>query len=231
MQPSRRHCLYALFVAVTVLWAAPRTLADRLTITSSPAGATVEIDGKDCGITPYQADLPGGYFHKTHTVFGSRLEHALVVKISKRGYVSQQLTLTVGPYNWLSVTGRSHGIYYLLKSGHFDVKLDPAALESDSVDTVGAEGPMNPSPGFVASEKDQLNSRDAGSVLVNSDPSGAEIYIDGKFAGQTPSTIRLPSGTHRIVVKAPGKEEWQRNLEVWQGSQLTLHPVLTQQNQ
>jgi hypothetical protein len=55
--------------------------AATLSITSSPAGATVEINGLITGKTPYTAQYQGGYFHKTHTVFGSRLEHPIVVRI------------------------------------------------------------------------------------------------------------------------------------------------------
>jgi hypothetical protein len=67
-----------------------------------------------------------------------------------------------------------------------------------------------------------------GSVTITSDTPDAEIYVDGKFVGQTPSTIQLPSGSHRIEIKANGKEAWQRNLDVMNGSVLSLHSVLEQ---
>ncbi|MGD1212342.1 MAG: PEGA domain-containing protein [Candidatus Acidiferrales bacterium] len=63
-------------------------------------------------------------------------------------------------------------------------------------------------------------------MTLASDPPGAEIYIDGKFVGQTPSTIQLPSGTHLIEVRSRGKQDWERDLDVLKDSQLTLHPVL-----
>ena len=65
MQPSRRHCLYALLALLAFCALAQRTFAETLTITSSPPGATVEIDGIVAGKTPYQMKAPGGYFHKT----------------------------------------------------------------------------------------------------------------------------------------------------------------------
>ena len=43
-------------------------------------------NGSVTGKTPYQTNLPGGYFHKTHTAFNARLEHALVARVSKDGY-------------------------------------------------------------------------------------------------------------------------------------------------
>jgi hypothetical protein len=54
----------------------------------------------------------------------------------------------------------------------------------------------------------------------------AEIYVDGKFVGQTPSKLELASGTHHIEVKSEGRRAWERDLEVLKDSRLTLHPVL-----
>ena len=65
-----------------------------------------------------------------------------------------------------------------------------------------------------------------GNVAVISDPVGAEIWVDGKFVGQTPSTIPLPVGSHHVDVKAAGAQVWSRDLDVLKDSQVTLHPVL-----
>jgi hypothetical protein len=65
-----------------------------------------------------------------------------------------------------------------------------------------------------------------GKVAISCDVAGAEIYVDGKFVGQTPSTLQLASGTHHIEVKSEGKRGWERDLEVLKDSQLTLHPEL-----
>jgi hypothetical protein len=227
MQPSRRHCLYALLALLACLLLASRTNAETLAITSSPAGATVEIDGRAAGTTPYKIEYPGGYFHKTHTVFGSRLDHSMTVRISKYGYVSEQITLTEGPFEWVALNGRQRGNYFLLKSGHFDVKLDPVSYSSTPVETIGHDGPLPPAPAAaIRIEQGDAHAPD-GSVMIASDPPGAEIYVDGKFVGQTPSTIHLPSGSHRVEVKSQGKQAWARDLEVLKDSQLTLHPILS----
>ncbi|MHB8485612.1 MAG: trypsin-like peptidase domain-containing protein [Candidatus Acidiferrales bacterium] len=101
--------------------------AATLSISSTPSGATVEINGLITGKTPYTVQYPGGYFHKTHTVFGSRLEHPIVVRISMDGYASQQITLTEGPFTWHSFNGHSEGNYWLIKTDHFEVVLEPTA--------------------------------------------------------------------------------------------------------
>jgi hypothetical protein len=198
-----------------------------LTITSSPPGATVEISGMVAGTTPYKTDFPGGYFHKTHTVFGARLDHSITLRISKDGYLSQQLTLTEGPFEWVAVNGRHHGNYFLLKSGRFDIKLDPVSLATAPVETIGRDGPLRTAAAnsFRAEERD--TGSPTGAVTIASDPPGAEIYVGGKFVGQTPSTIHLATGSHHVELKSPGKLAWSRDLEVLTDSQLTLHAVLS----
>src|SRR5713101_4394210 len=110
--------------AVVLLLACPaRGYAEKLRFTSNPSGATVELDGVAIGTTPCEKDFPSGYFHKTKTSFGARLEHPMVARISLVGYATKELTLTEGPMNWVSLNGRSHGDYWLLKSDHFQVEL------------------------------------------------------------------------------------------------------------
>ncbi len=140
MQPSRRHCLFASLALLPCLLA-PRTHAETLTITSSPAGATVEIDGLVAGKTPLTLKYPGGYFHKTHTVFGQRLEHSMTVRIYKDGYTSQEVKVTNGPFEWVALNGRDHGKYWLLSATHIEANLRPAsAVFTGAVRTTGARG-------------------------------------------------------------------------------------------
>jgi serine protease Do len=67
-----------------------------------------------------------------------------------------------------------------------------------------------------------------GTLRITSDPTGAEIYIDGRFVGQTPSTIPTPTGIYKILLRSSGKKDWERELEVVKDSELTVNPVLEQ---
>ena len=91
MQAPRRPCLFALVLLAAIAAIASRTNAESLTITSIPPGATIEIDGAAIGVTPYTIDYPSSYFHKPHTVFSSRLEHAVILKIHKATRRSRSL--------------------------------------------------------------------------------------------------------------------------------------------
>jgi len=62
-----------------------------------------------------------------------------------------------------------------------------------------------------------------------STPAGADIRLDGKYVGSTPSDIELLSGTHVVVFSIPGFAEWKRELTVLPGSELTVNGILQKQ--
>ncbi len=198
-----------------------------LSISTTPPGASLKIDGLTAGTTPYHTDYPSGYFHKPHTSFGSRLTHAMVARISMEGYLTQEITLTSGPFDWVAMNGRHRGHYFLLKSSHFEVRLEAVSSGNGSApETIDGEGPMRPPSNFEFQEKTEAAQERLGTVTINSDPPSADIYVDGEFAGETPSTIRLKSGSHHIAVKSRGRKSWERDLDVFQDSRITLNPIL-----
>jgi serine protease Do len=139
----RRHfvCSPFLFVCFLFLPALPAR-ADVLTITSTPTGATVEIDGIKVGNTPFEMKVPGGYFHKTRSVLGARLEHPMDLRISMEGYATKEIEMTEGPMQWVALNGTSHGNYWLLKTAHFDAVLEPISkLFTGSVVAAAAGNP------------------------------------------------------------------------------------------
>jgi serine protease Do len=150
MPPLLRLRVCTLFVFIVLT--ATSTPADKLEITSTPSGATVEIDGVSIGTTPLDRNFPGGYFHRPRTALGSRLEHPMVARINLPGYATKELPLTEGPMNWIGLNGRNHGEYWLLKSNHFHVDLDPisdvftgtvvARVDASSVSALESELPL-----------------------------------------------------------------------------------------
>jgi serine protease Do len=51
---------------------------------------------------------------------------------------------------------------------------------------------------------------------------GAEIYVDGQFVGNIPSTISLPAGSYKILVTGGKNADWMKVLQVLDGSNVTL---------
>jgi hypothetical protein len=54
----------------------------------------------------------------------------------------------------------------------------------------------------------------ATTLKLTSSPSNAEITLDGRVAGSTPSTLRVSSGDHIVVVRMAGFQPWQKKIHV-----------------
>ncbi len=67
------------------------------------------------------------------------------------------------------------------------------------ITAAGAEGPRSGSA----------------TLTVDTDPAGAHLFVDGRYAGQTPRELSgLPIGTHRIRLEKPGYLENSRIIDV-----------------
>jgi hypothetical protein len=63
-------------------------------------------------------------------------------------------------------------------------------------------------------------------VVVKSTPDGADITVDGKFVGSTPSTLRLSYGDHTISVERSGFQSWRRTMTLGSGESVTVDAAL-----
>lgn len=66
-------------------------------------------------------------------------------------------------------------------------------------------------------------------IEITSEPSGAEIYVDGAFSGSTPSRLSLTAAEHVIQVLRPGFKEWERRILVDSPSVKTVNAILEKQ--
>jgi hypothetical protein len=64
------------------------------------------------------------------------------------------------------------------------------------------------------------------SVIVKSTPPGADINVDGKFMGSTPSTIQLAPGDHEVSIEKEELRPWQRTMTVTAGGSTTIDATL-----
>ncbi|HEV2297286.1 MAG TPA: trypsin-like peptidase domain-containing protein [Candidatus Acidoferrales bacterium] len=211
MKPLRSVLLRICIVTLLFVICLPRTArANTLTITSNPAGATVEINGAVIGTTPYTVELPGGYFHKTRTIFGARLEHPMVARVYKDGYTTQEIDLTEGPLEWRSFNGASYGNYWLLKADHFDVNLQLLSKTfTGSIGTTSTGTPASTTNPPLSTEQIFQSASPAIVRLVRSDrASGTGFFLtntgviatNGHVAeGESSLTVILPSGAHLLA--------------------------------
>jgi PEGA domain len=63
-------------------------------------------------------------------------------------------------------------------------------------------------------------------VSFVSEPQGADIYVDGKFVGNTPSMLNVAMGSHEIRIESEHFKPWSRTLETSAGSRITIRAPL-----
>lgn len=111
----------------------------------------------------------------------------------------------------------------------------PAAPAPSSLSAVGGAASRAPVAAAPESNLKDAGAADGGAscapaagacVTLVSEPAGAEIYVDGKFAGSTPSMLNLPAGAHAIRIASEHFKPWMRTLETSAGSKITIRAPL-----
>jgi hypothetical protein len=100
-----------------------------------------------------------------------------------------------------------------------DMNLDPGKFTAQAPNSAAAV----PAPAGEASAPELP---DTIAVPVGSTPDGADIVVDQKFVGNTPSTVRLTQGDHTISIEKSGFKPWQRTITVTAGASPTINVTL-----
>jgi hypothetical protein len=93
-----------------------------------------------------------------------------------------------------------------------DIALDPARFQPTSV----ASAAQNTNGGDTA----------LSSVEIKSTPDGADITVDEKYVGNTPSTLKLAAGDHKVKLEKSGFKAWERTLTLGAGATPTVNATL-----
>ncbi|RPJ11062.1 MAG: PEGA domain-containing protein [Deltaproteobacteria bacterium] len=193
-----------------------------LEISSVPSGATVYVNGKPVGTTPYEGKNVSPGSHK--------------VRMEKEGYEPWEKQVAVEAGKRKEVVAE----LVLLKIGEIEVKSEPAGakvyLDGKGVGEtpltvskvspgrhrvqVVKEGytPHEESLEVKAREKTRVEvslRKPMGGILVAAEPAGANVVIDGNRVGVSPYEGKgLAPGKHRVRVEKEGFEAWEKEVMV-----------------
>ena len=81
-----------------------------------------------------------------------------------------------------------------------------------------------------ASVKEAAPANATESVSLTTTPDGADVYVDEKFYGNSPATLKLTPGKHTVRVKAAGFKDWSRDISTEAGGEAHLNAVLEKAN-
>lgn len=207
-----------------------------LSMTSSPPGARVFLDGELFGVTPFESVRikPGTYS----------------VSVELPGYDSIDTTLTVRARHWvaLNIPGAGNDAFYanndagdqdhILAGLESDTDSDPLP-ETGQVDVDNRGQEPQESPNRTTTEADRTPERlvrretaparpTTGSIVFTSNPAGASVYLDNERRGTTPLTLSsIQGGSHSVRFSLEGYEDYAVGLELTPGIQTPLHGDLS----
>jgi len=199
-----------------------QALPGLLSIDSEPPGASVTVDGKALGKTPLR-DLPlqeGEHHLLLEEARHLPLEQSLVVTGRN---VRQQLQLQLAPA-WAQVTVDS-----LPPGARILVDGEAAGQTPATLEVLQGEHQLTLQLPSYADWQQTLNikagvDQDLGRVSLqsapgvlelSSDPSGANVTLDGDFQGQTPLTLQVsPGRAHQLEVFKSGHQRYNGTVEL-----------------
>ncbi len=206
--------IFLLLLMVIVLPVAATNETCTISVVSIPQGGTVFVDGNDVGDTPI-TEIPvtsgahsilvseEGYDDYTTIVSIESGNHRDVIanlqKIANRGLVT---ILTEPPGGDLYVDGKSRGVTPVtvdnLLPGRHEILIRKTGYD-DYRDVVSVAIDKN-----IEYTEYLVPLPDSGFISITSTPVGADVIIDGRLAGKTPTNLqRIPAGNHTVeLVKA-----------------------------
>jgi len=222
-----------------------------ISVSSSPSGAQLYVDGTYRGITPATVtEYPGnhpvivklsGYYDYSQTVYvtarTTQYVSATLSPVTQSGSIrvySQPGGANVyldGSYRG-QTDSSGNLVISSLPAGTYSVKVTKPQY-SDAVYSVqvrqGQEStvqaylsPVSPT-GTPTSPPAQT-----GSLSVTSSPSGAQVFIDNMYRGYTPSTYDdLTTGMHALTLKLTGYQDYSTTIQINQGSTATVQAALS----
>lgn len=201
-----------------------------LRIQSEPPGASVRIDGTHRGVTPLTLEeIPPGEHLLSLSAPGYRDHHqTLTLGAGTRRTVDVALEPLTGlalvhsdpPGAEITIGGATYGRTPLLLTtlpfGSYRLDFSREGHESRSIDvTIKDRRPFKVSVALPST---------SGALSVASDPSGAEVFVNGIPQGHTPVTVpRIPAEDPvRVRVSAEGYEPFEQTLRLTPGHTETL---------
>jgi len=88
-------------------------------------------------------------------------------------------------------------------------------------------GPTIVIGGRTVSGDAAINIKEYGFVVFQSEPRGAEVYVEDNLIGNTPTTkLKFQNGTYNVRVAKEGYTEWERQIMIIEGSTITISAEL-----
>ena len=208
----------------------PGTLFGSISISSTPSGASIYLDGTYKGTTPKTiSDVsPGSHTIKLEKTGYNDITKTIDISTGRAVSVSETLILKTGS---ISVSSTPSGASVYLDGtykGTIPKTIRSVPIGSHTV-RISKEG-YHDETKSVRVEQDRTTSvsvhltLQTGSIDIFG-PDGASVYLDDVYKGTAPTTIsNIPVGTYKITVEKFGYTTWRQTMNVRSRSTVTVTP-------
>ena len=218
-------------------------------LSSHPTDASIWLDNLYQGTTP---QLIGGLSPGTHTLvlkkagyYDSTESFTIVASQTTSGYKQLTPYASTSGYGDIRVQSYPVGAAVYVNNNYMGTTISSSALSVTQLSpgsypvritlpnyqpytitaVVTAGGTYDIRANMVPSSGPAPNGN--GQITVRSGPSGANIYLDNLYKGLTPLTlVEVPTGSHTIVLKMNGYQDWQSSVNVPAGSSTDVSGTL-----
>jgi len=238
-------------ISVEVTLASNPALTGNLNLASSPTGADIWLDERYYGTTP---QVIGGLSAGTHSL---TLRSAGYFDYTEQFTITAGQTTTrspgMSPYtqpsgygdlriqsnpvgaavyvnnNYKGTTISSTALYVTqLNPGSYLVRVTLAGYQTFTQTAIVTAGTVNTIQANMVPLTPGPTPNTNGQITVRSSPSGANIYLDNAYRGLTPLTlVDIPQGSHAIILKLNGYQDWQSSVNVLAGSSTDVSGTLS----
>ena len=116
--------------------------------------------------------------------------------------------------------GKTPLVLHDLTAGEYEISIRKDGFETHTEPLV-----VN---GSATTEVTAILTQNYGALQIESDPPGAEVYIDGRKSGVTPVTLaRIENGDHTVKVVRSGYDTWTNQVSIAAGRQSTIQARLS----
>ncbi|HWS21432.1 MAG TPA: PEGA domain-containing protein, partial [Methanoregula sp.] len=221
-----------------------------LNLDSSPSGADIWLDQRYYGTTP---QIIGGLSEGSHSLtLRNAGYYDSTTQLTITAGKTTTLSLGMSPYtpssgfgdlriqsnpvgaavyvnnNYTGTTISSTPLYVTqLKPGSYAVRVTLAGYQIYSQTAAITAGKVSTVQANLVAVSPGPTPYTNGQVIVRSSPSGANIYLDNAYRGLTPLTlVDIPQGSHAIILKLNGYQDWQSSVNVVAGSSTDVSGTL-----
>lgn len=217
---------------------APAMLPGVVAITTTPPGAEISLDGEALGISPLDNLRIDAGSHQLELHLPRYQPDVRDIEVTGRG-INQTFALSLAP-DWAGVT-------LVTEPADARVSIDdePVTVTDGGIEVLSGRRSLQVSaPGFRDARRELTIEagvdQDLGTIALvpangvlelSSNPSGANVTVDGEFVGRTPVTIELsPGAAHLVQLAKAGYQRRSQQVAIDQGQTetrtVTLEPEL-----